>query len=341
MGNIECILAAGNNLSDSDLKILVNKIMDRLNHEKSFASSVKIVPRMECPVCHTSSHVVRNGHKHGKQTFLYRACEKSFVTASSTSLSGSHYSSDVWKAVLADTLMGVSLDNTRDRLDLQHIRISHTSLFFMRHKIMLALEDLQEISLAMVEEVVEADETYVPESEKGTKFRPDAKRKPRKRGTPASKRGLSDEQICICTAVQRKSGDLVVTSENRARPSTEDVVDIYTGHIKKGTLFLTDGRNVYPKLGKVLGLSVWNVKKETGSFFNLNTVNNLHSFIKKRYYDYRGVAAKYLNRYNLVFRAAYRMRMSEDELAEKLFLERDPKRVHHYDDVKELNLLAV
>ena len=28
-------------------------------------------------------------------------------------------------------------------------------------------------------------------------------------------------------------------------------------------------------------------------------------------------------------------------LPEKLFLERDPKRVHHYDDVKELNLLAV
>ena len=56
----------------------------------------------------------------------------------------------------------------------------------------------------------------------------------------ASKCGLSDEQICICTAVQRKSGDLVVKSENCARPSTEDVVDIYTGH-KKGTLFLTDG----------------------------------------------------------------------------------------------------
>ena len=57
-GNIECILAAVNNLSDSDLKILVNKIMDRQNPEKAFASSVKIVSRMECPVCHTSAHVV-------------------------------------------------------------------------------------------------------------------------------------------------------------------------------------------------------------------------------------------------------------------------------------------
>ena len=163
------------------------------------------------------------------------------------------YSSDVWKTVLADTLMGVSLDDTRDRLDLQHIRISHTSLFFMRHKIMLAIEDLQEVSRAMVEEVVEADETYVPESEKGTKFGPDAKRKLRKRGTPASKRGLSDEQICICTAVQRKSAHLVVKSENCARPSTEDVVDIYTGHVKKGALFLTDGIERISEAGQGTG----------------------------------------------------------------------------------------
>ena len=57
-GNIECILAAVNNLSDSDLKILVNLITDRQNPERAFASSVKIVPRMECPVFHTSAHVV-------------------------------------------------------------------------------------------------------------------------------------------------------------------------------------------------------------------------------------------------------------------------------------------
>lgn len=207
----------------------------------------------------------------------------------------------------------------------------------MRHKMMLALEDLQEISPAMIEDVVKADETYVPESEKGTKFGLGAKRKPRKCGTPAAKRGLSDEQIYISTAVQRKSGDLVIKSENRARPSTKDVADIYTGHVKKGTLFLTDEMNADPKLG----LSIVNVQKETGSFFNLNAVNNLHSFIKNRYYDYRSVATKYLNRYNLVFRAAYRMRLSVDELAEKLFLACDPKRVHYYDDVKELNLLVV
>ncbi|MDQ0153435.1 transposase-like protein [Moryella indoligenes] len=187
MGNIECILDEVNNLSDSDLKILVNKIMDRLKLVKAFASLDKVIPQMECPVCHTNAHVVRNGHKHGKQAFLCRACGKSYVTTSNTLLACSHDSSVVWKTVLTDTLMGVSLGDTRDGLKLRHIKISHTRLFFMRHKIMLALEDLQEISPAMIEDVVEADETYVPESEKGTKFGPGAKRNSRKRGTPTAK----------------------------------------------------------------------------------------------------------------------------------------------------------
>ena len=94
-----------------------------------------------------------NVHKHGKRAFLCRACGTSFVTASNTLLSGSHDCSEVWKTVLADTLMCVSL------MTPENIRISHTSLFFMRHKIMLALEDLQEVSPAMVEEAAEADET--------------------------------------------------------------------------------------------------------------------------------------------------------------------------------------
>lgn len=70
MNNIESILAAVNSLSDSDLKILVNRIMDRLHPENALASAVKIAPRLKCPVCHTNGYVVKNGHKHGKQAFL-------------------------------------------------------------------------------------------------------------------------------------------------------------------------------------------------------------------------------------------------------------------------------
>ena len=39
---------------------------------------------------------------------------------------------------------------------------------------------------------------------------------------------------------------------------------------------------------------------------NLNTVNSFHSFIKKMYLGYRGVATKYINRYNTLFAQAFR-----------------------------------
>lgn len=45
---------------------------------------------------------------------------------------------------------------------------------------------------------------------------------------------------------------------------------------------------------------------EDTCFYNLNTINGLHSFIKQRYVFYRGVTNKYINRYNALFLSAYR-----------------------------------
>ena len=47
---------------------------------------------------------------------------------------------------------------------------------------------------------VEMDEKYTPYNHKGTKI--DGV-EPKHRGTPATKRGLSNQQICIITAIQR------------------------------------------------------------------------------------------------------------------------------------------
>ena len=56
---------------------------------------------------------------------------------------------------------------------------------------------------------------------------------------------------------------------------------MFKGHIKEGTLVLCDGLKSYLALEKDTGCSVKDVTKErSGKFFNLNTVNNFHSFIK-------------------------------------------------------------
>lgn len=49
-----------------------------------------------------------------------------------------------------------------------------------------------------------------------------------------------------------------------------------------------------------------NPNAEDTCFYNINTVNGFYSFIKQRYVLYRGVASKYINRYNALFSTAYR-----------------------------------
>ncbi len=79
---------------------------------------------------------------------------------------------------------------------------------------------------------------------------------------------------------------------------------------------MCDGLHGYASLAVLNGgctvQSVDKSEEDTG-FFNLNTVNNFHSFIKNRYVFYRGVATKYLNRYNVLF--TFALRQKEDVLA--------------------------
>lgn len=89
-----------------------------------------------CPYC-SSNHIVRNGQKQGKQRFLCKSCCRTFVTTTHTVMSMSHYPPTVWKEVIADTLGGNAIDYTAKRMGL-----SHQCVFNMRHKILLALQDI-------------------------------------------------------------------------------------------------------------------------------------------------------------------------------------------------------
>lgn len=63
------------------------------------------------------------------------------------------------------------------------------------------------------------------------------RRKARKYGAKAQKRGISNEYVCIYTGIQRK-GDAYSATVNRAKPDAEELAGIFTGHIAEGTLVL-------------------------------------------------------------------------------------------------------
>lgn len=295
MTNKELLISHINLLSEEDIASLLDAVI-------LMETKCALTPKTDCPYC--GSHaIIRYGHKCGKQRFLCKSCAKTFVPTTHTIMSNSHFPAEIWREVIKDTIHGNAIDYTAQR-----IGCSHQAVFDMRHKILMSLQQLPEISDVCLGGVSEFDETFVLDCYKGKEFDGSAPRNPRKHGAKAEKRGISNEYVCICTGIQR-NGDAIAATINRAKPSAAELISIFDGHIADGTLALCDGLRSYHAFPGIADCTVKdcnNCSAEDACFYNLNTVNGLHSFIKQRYVFYRGVASKYINRYNALFAAAYR-----------------------------------
>lgn len=278
---------------------------------------LEIVPKNrehlpKCVVC-SSLFVEKTGLRAGRQRFHCISCGKYFTETTNTIMKNSQASKGDWKRVIIDTIEGTSIDKTARSLNLHH-----ETVFNMRHKVMLGIVKFLSKDPVVLSEVAELDETYVPESFKGTKFQDDAPRKPRLHGEKAEKKGLSSEQICICAGVQRNHGAAFASTVNRSVPTSEEIKSVFSGHIGAGSIVFTDGAKGYGILEDDMDCAVERINTESEAsrkVANLNNVNSFHAFIKERYGKYRGVATKYLNRYNIVFSASFRNR---DEMITRL-----------------------
>ncbi len=236
-----------------------------------------------CPHC--GGRTVKNGTQCGRQRHRCKACGDTFTCTVNTVCYYSRAKLDVWKEVISDTYQFVSIDKTAERLGFTHDRV-----FRMRHKILAALETEQMCEPAEMSTIVELDETYVLESHKGTPTPQDYWRGPRKHGAKAQKRGVSNEYVCVCTGVGRDSGAVAV-SVNRAKPDAEELKQVFKPHLTEGMLAICDGHKAYLALESECGCTVVNARETQDKFLHLNTVNNFHSFLKRRYNQYGGVAA--------------------------------------------------
>ena len=294
-------------------------------------------PELPCPECN-SKDIQHYGKKGEKQRYRCKSCKKIYTKSTNTSISHSHYGEAIWKQVIQDTVEDVPLSKTATKLEM-----SESTAFRMRHKILMALEAEEGISPAVMSGVCELDDTFVLESLKGSKLPDTYWRKPRKHGAVAQKRGISNEYVCISTGIQR-DGAAYAQAITRATPHPSDVVTVFGELIESESLILCDGTMTYDDLGEHCNSTVMNVTRDSKGgkgFFNINTVNNFHGFIKNKLQKYRGVATKYLNRYNAFFSRAYR---SDDDLVDSIYsilMTNDGRRCHDVNDVRVLNLLNI
>jgi hypothetical protein len=282
---------------------------------------------------------MRNGKKKNRQRYACKVCGKTFGETTNTAISQSHCGEAIWKQVISDTLTGISLDETA-----ASIGVSHSTAFHMRHKILLSMEAAESREPTLLDGVCELDDTYVLESRKGSKLPPDYWRRARRHGARAQSAGVSDEHVAICAGVQR-DGSSFCQTVNRATPGKRDLVSIFGHRMGKEALILYDGAPSYAALGNSCQCPVKNISedgdKRGKGFYHINTANGFHSFIKHRYDQYRGVATKYLNRYNALFAKTYR---NDSDIVEEVYniLISNTSPLHRtVHDVKTLNLLGI
>lgn len=282
------------NLCESDLDRIINFVLGIVSVNQ------QLTDRPGCPYC-ASSRVIKYGHKNGKQRFFCKDCTHTFMHTTNTLMANSHYNQAVWADFIRDTLYGEPLDNSAENFG-----FSHQTAFNMRHKVLMALQNLLKQEPVLLSGIAEFDETFVLDCHKGASVPECAGRNARKHGAKAAKRGISNEYVAICTGIQRDGG-IIAETVNRAKPSAEELNAVFHGHIAENTLILTDGLRSYNVLETLTNCKVINVNhEECKEMFNLNTVNSLHSYIKETYNHYRGVATKYINRYNALFSIAFR-----------------------------------
>lgn len=189
----------------------------------------------------------------------------------------------------------------------------------------------------MLKNQIEIDEKYLNYSHKGTKFK---EIKGKKRGTPAEKRGLSDEQVCLLSAVERQ-GLSVLRSYNLAKPGSEDVLHL-AKNIQKHSYIWTDGLASYHHLieEKECRHKIVKDYKEYDQVNHLNEVNSFHERIEMQYRRYRGVATKYINRYAALFNMQRECRdMDQTECLLYIRKRLRKKRIYFY--IRQLSRISI
>ena len=260
-----------------------------LSGRSSGAASVAAVElavdeERRCPRCDTPGAVSR-GRARGLRRYQCKGCGRTFNAVTGTPLSGLHRK-DRWLSFGEALATGETVKASAERCG-----VAVGTAFRWRHRFLKAVAMAPE----KLKGIVEADETYVLESRKGERT---LKRKARRRGGKASKRGLSREQVPVLMAAARGgatvSAVLPAVTADALRNALEPAV-------AKDILLLSDAHRSYPPCAAALGVRHEALNATAGERvrgpLHIQTVNSRHGQFKDFLRGFRGVATRYLDSY--------------------------------------------
>lgn len=295
MANVSSILSEIKTLSIGQQSLLLSKLEEYLVLGTQVTQVTKEVKEMRFAngrvCCHCNSdNVVRNGTYKGKQRYLCRNCQKSFSNFTHSATYKSKKTIDKWLLYAKCMINGYSV-----RKSAEIVEISIGTSFYWRHKILNCISSF--LGVGSVDGVIEADELFFAYSYKGTKTT-NMPRPSRKRGKQVKKRGISKEQVCVATALDRHS-NLIIELLCTGRMTANELHRLYNNRIGENSILCTDSHKSYMQFAIDMSLDHKRIKrgKHKEDIYHIQHINSLHSNLRKWISRFNGVATKYLANY--------------------------------------------
>lgn len=287
-----------NKLSNFDLQELFNYIGERMtlkslsNELNNEFKESRFANGQKCPYC-GSDEVVKSGKRKNRQRYLCKKCSKSFNDLTMSALSNTKLPLETWIEYAKGMIIGLSIRKNAKAVD-----VCVKTSFYMRHKLLDCIREF--MGTGDVDGVVEMDEVFIAQSFKGNHKKSGfvMPRASRKRGKQVKKRGISNEQVCIATALDRH-GNLIMEPVCLGRVSANELEQLYQGHIGDKSIICTDSHKSYIHFAKDLHLDHKRIPsgKHKEGIYHINHINNLHSGLKVWMYRFKGVSTKFINNY--------------------------------------------
>ena len=258
--------------------------------------SLRFAEKRVCTFC-SGTYVVKNGkRKDGTQKYICRDCCRNPLATSNSILCGTHKDLATWLTFIECELNDEPLNQIAEKCEI-HV---NTALNW-RHKLHGSVSNRQKET--RLNGVIELDETYPAVSYKGNHSKNKdftMPREPHKRGSQVSKRGLSDELLCIPCAVDT-AGNVVGRSVKLGAVSYAGLSALYDENtIADNSIFVTDSCASYILLAKDCKSELVQVPsgEHSNGEYNIQRVNSFHtSFMTLINRKHRGVSSKHVNGY--------------------------------------------
>ena len=281
------------NMSKEDRLLLIQMCNNENNKEENKDFYNQLSNNHHCPHCH-SNKICKNGFAGKYQQFRCNACKKNYTIRTKTIWQNTHKSIELWQEYIELFSQGLALRKIVAEMD---NKISLPTAFYWRHKILKFLSKNNDDSNNKLDGIIEADETFFEESQKGAR---------QVKGREARKRGYSSytytkkTKICVLTAIDRNKASF--TKPVGFGGLEKDDVVLLQRHLVKDSVLITDGNRTYRNLHNVK-LKSLKFGKPENKVYHLNNINNFHSMLKKFMIRFNGVATKYLDYYVSYFQS--------------------------------------